>query len=201
MPAMAERVPAAWHDEGVDDHALITAVRSGDPEAFATLVQRETRAVYQAAYRIVGRAADAEDVTQEAFVAAYRAIGTYRGDGSLRGWLLRIAARIAFRRVTQRRDAADLSAIGEPALADRSSEPARAILAAERQRTIRDAIAELPDPYREVVALRFLGDLSLAEVAETTGRPLNTVKTHLRRGLERLRPALAQERELGAADR
>lgn len=165
------------------------------------LIQHETRSVYQAAYRILGRPADAEDVTQEAFVAAYRSIRQYRGDGSLRGWLLRIATRIALRRLSQRREAADLDAVGEPILADRSTEPARAVLAAERQRAVRAAIGDLPDPYREVVALRFLADLSLAEVAETTGRPLNTVKTHLRRGLERLRPALEPEAELGMTDR
>jgi RNA polymerase sigma-70 factor (ECF subfamily) len=198
---VAEPVPATWHDEGVEDPALVGALRSGDRRAFAVLVQHETRAVYQAAYRILGRPADAEDVTQEAFVAAYRSIGTYRGDGSLRGWLLRIATRIAFRRLSQRRETADLDAVGEPALADRSSEPARAVIAAERQRAVRDAIEGLPDPYREVVALRFLADLSLAEVAETTGRPLNTVKTHLRRGLERLRPTLAPEAEAGMTDR
>jgi RNA polymerase sigma-70 factor (ECF subfamily) len=198
---MAVRAPVSWHDEGVDDHALVAALRSGDRDAFSILVQRETRSVYQAAYRIVGRAADAEDVTQEAFVAAYRAIGTYRGEGSLRGWLLTIAARLAFRRVSQRRDTADLAAIGEPALADRSSEPVSVVLAVERQRAIRDAIAQLPDPYREVVALRFLGDLSLAEVADATGRPLNTVKTHLRRGLERLRPILSSQADVGGTDR
>ena len=55
---------------------------------------------------------------------------------------------------------------------------------------MRNAVEALPEPYREVVALRFFAELSLAEVAETTGRPVNTVKTHLRRGLERLRPLL-----------
>ena len=85
----------------------------------------------------------------------------------------------------------ELDAIPEPRLADASSEPTRLLLAAEGQRTIRDAVAALGEPYREVVALRFFGDLSLMEVAEATGRPLNTVKTHLRRGLERLRPILA----------
>jgi RNA polymerase sigma-70 factor (ECF subfamily) len=54
-------------------------------------------------------------------------------------------------------------------------------------------VSALDEPYREVVALRFFADMSLAEVAETTGRPLNTVKTHLRRGLERLRPAFGAE--------
>ena len=198
---MVESLPVPWHDEGVEDPALILALRSGDRGAFAVLVQQETRSVYQTAYRILGQAADAEDVTQEAFVAAYRSIGTFRGEGSLRGWLLRIATRIAFRRLSQRREMVDVSSLAEAALVDRSAEPARSVVAAERRDAVRDAIAELSDPYREVVALRFLGDLSLAEVAETTGRPLNTVKTHLRRGLERLRPVLSAEVDAGVSDR
>ena len=66
-------------------------------------------------------------------------------------------------------------------------------MAAEARDEVREAVAQLPEPYREVVALRFFGELSLAEVAEATGRPINTVKTHLRRGLERLRPIVAAE--------
>jgi RNA polymerase sigma-70 factor (ECF subfamily) len=182
--------PAAWHDEGVDDSALIAAMRAGDRQAFGSLVERETRAVYHACLRILGRPQDAEDVTQESFVAAYRAIGTFRGDGSLRGWMLRIATRQSYRRLAQRRPNQDLGSVPEPHLADASGEPTRLIVAAEARDSVRRAVAELPDPYREVVALRFFADLSLAEVAEATGRPLNTVKTHLRRGLERLRPTL-----------
>ena len=185
--------PAAWHDEGVDDDALIAAMRAGDRQAFGSLVERETRAVYRTCLRILGRPQDAEDVTQESFVAAYRAIGNYRGDGSLRGWLMKIATRRAFRHLAQRRPEAELDAVAEPVLADGAADPDRLVVAAEARAEIRDAVAGLPDPYREVVALRFFGDLSLAEVAEATGRPINTVKTHLRRGLERLRPVVAAE--------
>ncbi len=179
---------ATWHDEGVDDDALTAAVRSGDRDAFGLLVERETAMVYRTCLRILGRPHDAEDVTQESFVAAYRGIRGYRGEGSLRGWLVRIATRQAFRRLSQRRPSADLAAAGEPALADANADPTRIVVSAERRDEIRDAVAGLPEPYREVVALRFFSELSLAEVADVTGRPINTVKTHLRRGLERLRP-------------
>lgn len=183
----------AWHDGGVDDRALVDAVRAGDREAFGVVVERETSAVYRSCLRILGRPHDAEDVTQESFLAAYRAIGGYRGDGSLRGWLLRIATRQSFRRLSQRRPTAELDAVGEQVLADVAADPRRIVVAAESRDQVRDAVAALPDPYREVVALRFFGELSLAEVSEATGRPLNTVKTHLRRGLERLRPIVEAE--------
>jgi RNA polymerase sigma-70 factor, ECF subfamily len=177
-----------WHDEGVDDRALVDATLAGDREAFGILVERETRTVYRACLRILGRPHDAEDVTQESFVAAYRAIGGYRGEGSLRGWLLRIATRQAFRRLAQRRPTADLDAVPEPLLADSRGDPTRVAAATELRSEVRDAVEVLPEPYREVVALRFFAELSLAEVADATGRPMNTVKTHLRRGLARLRP-------------
>ena len=179
---------ALWHDAGVDDRALVDAIRSGDLDAFNTLVELETRSVYRTCLRILGRPEDAEDVTQEAFLAAYRSIRSYRGDGALRAWLLRIATRLAIRRVTQRRPAVDLAAAPEGLVADIGDEPTRLIVAAERQGEVRRAVSSLAEPYREVVALRFFAELSLAEVADATGRPLNTVKTHLRRGLERLRP-------------
>ena len=183
--------PAACHDGGVDDHALIDALRTGDSRAFADLVDRETAAVYRTCMRILGRQHDAEDVTQETFVAAFRAIRGYRGEGSPRAWLLRIATRQAYRRLGQRRPTADLDAVSEAQLADTSGDPTVVVLATEQRDVIRTLVAGLPEPYREVVALRFFGELSLAELAETTGRPLATVKTHLRRGLERLRPMFA----------
>ena len=182
-----------WHDEGVDDRALVDATLAGDRQAFGILVERETRFVYRTCVRILGRPQDAEDVTQETFVAAYRAIGSYRGDGSLRGWLLRIATRRAFRRLAHRQPSVDVDTLPEPVLADSRTDPPRVIVAWEVRDELRTAVEGLPEPYREVVALRFFAELSLAEVAEATGRPINTVKTHLRRGLERLRPTFGRE--------
>jgi len=167
------------------------AVLDGDRDAFRILVEREQGVVYRACLRIMGRPHDAEDVAQESFVIAYRSLGSWRGDGPLGAWLLRIATRQAFRRLGQRRDAVELSPdlpIGAP-----RSDPLAATLAGERQRSVRLAVAALGEPYREVVALRFFGELTLDEIASVTQRPLNTVKTHLRRGLERLRGTLAAE--------
>jgi RNA polymerase sigma-70 factor, ECF subfamily len=175
----------------VDDRSLVDAVLGGDRDAFRILVEREQVTVFRACMRILGRPHDAEDVAQESFVMAYRALGSFRGDGPLGGWLMRIATRQAFRRLSQRRETAELS----PELPQRSdsADPLHATLAGERGETVRRAVAGLAEPYREVIALRFFGELSLDEIAQATGRPLNTVKTHLRRGLERLRPILGNE--------
>jgi RNA polymerase sigma-70 factor (ECF subfamily) len=181
----------AWHDGAVDDRGLVDAVLAGDRDAFRILVEREQVAVFRACLRILGRPHDAEDVAQESFVVAYRSLGTYGGHGSLGGWLMRIATRQAFRRLGQRRSDAELRP--EMPLRARDPDPLTATLAVERQREVRLAVASLPDAYREVVALRYFGELSLEEIARVTGRPVNTVKTHLRRGLERLRPSLGGE--------
>lgn len=182
---------AAWHDAGVDDQALVDAVLAGDRDLFRVLVDREQVTVYRACLRILGRPHDAEDVAQESFVMAYRSLGSYRGEGPLGGWLMRIATRQAYRRLGQRRETAELHPdlpLGAP-----GSDPLAVTLAGERQRAVRLAVAALGEPYREVVALRFFGEMSLDEIATVTRRPVNTVKTHLRRGLERLRPLIGAE--------
>ncbi len=174
----------------MDDHGLVSAVLGGDRDAFRALVEREQVAVYRACLRILGRPHDAEDVAQESFLMAYRSLGSYRGEGALGGWLMRIATRQAFRRLGQRREAAELPA--ELPAGAAGADPVAAALSGERQRAVRLAVAALGEPYREVVALRFFGEMSLDEIARATNRPLGTVKTHLRRGLERLRPLLGE---------
>ena len=172
----------------MEDRALVDDVLAGDRDLFRVLVEREQVAVYRTCLRILGRPHDAEDAAQESFVMAYRSLGGYRGDGPLGGWLLRIATRQAYRRLGQRRETAELD--HELPLGAPGSDPLAVALAGERQRAVRLAVAALGEPYREVVALRFFGEMSLDEIAASTRRPLNTVKTHLRRGLERLRPIL-----------
>jgi len=178
----------------VDDRSLVEAVTSGDRDAFRAIVEQEGTAVFRTCFRILGRVGDAEDAAQESFVIAYRSLGTFRGDGSLAGWLARIATRQSLRRLGQRHDAEPLDVPGTPAAnLAAGPDPLGETIAAERQRAVRRAVAGLREPYREVVALRFFAELSLQEIAAATGRPLGTVKTHLHRGLGRLRDELAGE--------
>jgi RNA polymerase sigma-70 factor (ECF subfamily) len=179
-------------DVAADDRAVVGRVLAGDRDSFRILVEREGPAVVRACHRVLGDVHEAEDAAQEAFVTAFRALGTWREDGPFGAWLTRIAVRIAIRRSQKRRTVIWLDPANPGTAMDQSSgpDPATVSLRAERAADVRDALARLDEPYREVVALRFFGDLSLGEIADQTGRPLGTVKTHLHRGLLRLRASL-----------
>ncbi len=177
----------------MDDRALVDAAIRGDQHAFEQIVERETAGVFRACYRVLGRVHDAEDATQEAFVTAYRALGTFRGDGTLSAWLARIAVRVALRAAIRRHEALPIGDAAGAGLPAGDEDPADGALEAERGRIVRAAVAGLPDPYREVVALRYFADCSLVEIARVTGRPLGTVKSHLHRGLSQLRQRLGVE--------
>ena len=194
IPAEADR----HHDPGSPSPTVASRRRgargpvlAGDREAFRALVDREGPAVVRACHRILGDLHEAEDAAQEAFVTAFRSLAGWRGDGPFGAWLTRIAVRIALRRA-QRRRAVTWIEPGDPTVGavtnlaggagSRGDDAPRGA-----RRRVRAAVAKLDEPYRETVALRFFGELWLAEIAAETGRPLGTVKTHLHRGLLRLR--------------
>ena len=206
-PIVSEPLATSEPSTRSDDRAIVDAVLAGDREAYRRLVEREGPGLVRACHRILGDHAEAEDAAQEAFVTAFRSLASWRGDGPLGAWLTRIAVRIALRQAGRRktvtwrdphasgpveetRSAADRAADREAMAAAPMTDPAILSVRAERATEIRTAVATLPEPYREVVALRFFGEASLDEIARETGRPLGTVKTHLHRGLARLRTQL-----------
>jgi RNA polymerase sigma-70 factor (ECF subfamily) len=202
--------------DDIEARTVVDAVLHGDRDAFRVLVERESTSVVRACLRVLGDLRDAEDAAQESFVTAFRSLDTWRGEGSFGAWMARIAVRVALRQASRRRpvtridplaiesdagaetrtpgDRASRAALTSGALdAASGQDPAAIAVRGEREVAVRAAVAGLEEPYREVVALRFFGDLSLAEIAAVSGRPLGTVKTHLHRGLGRLRDGLSAE--------
>lgn len=178
------------------DRLLVDAVLAGDTEAFRALVDQEGATVLAVCRRILADPTEAEDATQDAFLAAYQKLGSFRGDGPLGGWLMRIAIREARHHGRRRRPMTSFAPEIEVAPAnimEASPDPAAIIEADELERWLHAALEGLPDHYRDAVRLHYLEDLSYQEIADITGRRQATVRAHARRGLLRLRENLVAE--------
>lgn len=205
LPAfMGVRVSGGWRWRGkkpnwadATDEALLVAAQGGDTEAFETLVRRYTQPLYAFATRILGSADDAADVAQHTFIQCYHSLSRLRADTPVRPWLYRVARNRCLDLLRQRRtlpierphaddeenDTLALVADSGPsldALAERS----------DLQRLIGDAVAALPQKYREVVMLRYEGELTFAEIGEALGMPENSAKTLFQRAKTMLRLSL-----------
>jgi len=160
------------------------------------------RKVFNVIYRLVGDPDDAEDLTQETFVNAYRAYGRFRGDSQVYTWLYRIAVNVCKNRFKQERRASRvrMDSLDEPVpgedgpmqrdIPDDSLNPYRAVESGELKSVIHRAIQELPPEYRVPIVLRELRELSYAEIAEVMGIPVDTVKTRIFRARGLLRTKL-----------
>jgi RNA polymerase sigma-70 factor (ECF subfamily) len=178
------------------DRQLVDAVLGGDAAAFRLLVERESAQVIGVCRRILGNATEAEDVAQEAFLRAYRSLATYRGDGPFAAWIARIAARQALARLVNRPPAVQLDETSpSAAFTAAGHDPETSALAGEQRAAVQEAVAALPRQQRDVVALRFFGELSLEEIAQATRTPVGTVKSRLHRGLASLRESMPSRSE------
>lgn len=163
---------------------------------FTELVVDHQQLVYGVALRVVRDAAGAEDVAQEVFVRAYRAMRRYPEERvrelRLRPWLGRMTLNLARNAIRSRRLHADLDEVGE--FEQRNEEgPLQLLQRTEEQRMWGRLLAALPARYRLAVALRHVDGLSYAELAETLGKPLGSVKSDVHRGIDLLRAAYDAE--------
>jgi RNA polymerase sigma factor (sigma-70 family) len=173
---------------GNDDAALVERIREGSERAFNLLIDRHQPAVRGFLRRLLASPADADDIAQETFLAAWDGIGRYQGSSSVRSWLCAIAWRKArtaqrswLRRRTRETDyEAERAREGGP----RAS--------AEDRLAVKAALLTLPIEQRAAVALCLAEGFSHAEAAEALGAPLGTVKSHVARGRARLLEVLSE---------
>ncbi|HXF58015.1 MAG TPA: sigma-70 family RNA polymerase sigma factor [Actinomycetota bacterium] len=175
-------------DQPSSDQELVRRFQEGDEAAFVELMRRHERRVYNVAYRMLGRAEDALDATQEAFLHCLRHLPSFRGESAFSTWLYRIAVNACYDLLRRRGPATSLNA--QPAEPPPAPDHAEQVsLAADLER----ALATLPTDFRAVIVLHELQDLPVEHVAEVLGLPPGTVKSRLHRGRVALARALAGE--------
>ena len=183
-----------------DDASLVSASKRGDQEAFALLVQRHQRRVFNLVFGMVQQYEEASEITQDAFLAAWQGLPSFRGEARFSTWLHRIAYNCALKQLEQRkRDKVLQSAMqAEQLIENRNPERADAVMETHaRQALIQDLLARLPEKYRVVLVLRHLQEMTYEEMAEILTMPIGTIKTHLFRARHLLKERLeAFDREL-----
>ena len=201
MTDAPERTPATRTPPLPDEAAVIQRAAAGDRTGFAQLMEHYQRACYGLAWRLLGDPDQAADATQDAFVHAYRAIGSYRG-GIFRSWLLRITANASYDilRRAQRRPSSPLPDGEEgsaPELPDIGAvNPVVEATRSELYRHLEVALRRLPEDQRTAVVLCDVYGMDYNEVAAMTKSALGTVKSRIHRGRLRLRQLMAEHREL-----
>lgn len=176
----------------LDDSELVRRARAGDERAYEELVRRHQDVAFRVAVLVAGNAADAQDAAQEAMVKAFYALDRFRLEAPFRPWLLRIVANEARnrRRSAGRREQLELAVSAQHSSGDAAPSPEESAIAHERQRALLAALNRLRESDREVIAHRYLLELSEAETAEVLGCRVGTVKSRLSRALQRLRVEL-----------
>lgn len=185
------------HPVETTDQALIERCRQGDVAAFEPLVEKYRDRAWRLAFNVLRDREDASDVTQEAFVRAWQALPSFRGQSAFYTWLFRIVVNAASDRARQR--AARGRAFGtervpeedwERTMVDESATPDDEARRAEARERITQALAALPERQRTIIMLSDLGDLSYREIAEVLDIPMGTVMSRLHNARKRLRAVL-----------
>lgn len=187
-----------------EEAALVRQVREGDGDAFAALMDAYQSQVYHLALRTVGDVEDAADMTQEAFLRAWRSMDSFRGDSKFSVWLYRLTTNVCidFLRSRGRKPAMSLTVEGDDEqiqeldVADERYDPEVLFERAELRRSVQRGLESLPEDYRRILVLRELGGLSYAEIGEALQLEEGTVKSRLFRARKKLCEFLRQDGNL-----
>lgn len=187
-----EAIPAGAAPVRSTDEELVERHRYGDEEAFEEIYRRFADLVYNLALRLSNDPEEAADLTQEIFLRIYRHLGKFRGKSSLKTWIYRVALNHCRSRLGRKRRSEPLSEEAERTLSDPGRGPEQHALADDAQRRVAAALARLPAPFAEAVALCDLEGLSYQEIADVLKVRIGTVRSRIARGRERLRQALEE---------
>ncbi|MFD9367907.1 sigma-70 family RNA polymerase sigma factor [Streptomyces sp. NPDC060020] len=178
-----------WLDDAVPDAQIAAWLLQGDDRWLALAHRRWSHLVQAYAWRVLGDAREAEDVAQHVFVAAWRGRAGFRPDrGTLPAWLMGITRRKTADALSARTRRLELVAAAGRQRCDETVEGPEQVI--DRIVTTRE-LALLPRVQRDVLALAYFADLTQVQIADRTGMPLGTVKSHARRGMQRLRLRVA----------
>ena len=183
------------------DVELVVRTLDGSADAFRRLVERYQRPILSLIARMVGDPALAEDLAQEAFVKAYRKLGTFDRRRKLSSWLFKIAHNTTIDHLRRSRPeivpleatASDGEQSWEILKADEASGPARRAESSELMARLDAALGRLKPSYREILLLRFREGLAYDEIADVTGLSMGTVKVRLHRARKRLSAEMTEE--------
>lgn len=164
------------HLQGEDETRLVSRAQLGDQDALAHLVNLHWAGVVNVAYRLCGEAQLAEDAAQEAFIRAWRRLGSFRSGSPLRPWLYRVAVNAALDMLRKRKPQADIDVLP---LRAGGADPQALAEAHERRRAVQQAVLALPEASRAALVLREYEGLSYAEIAQVLEIPTGTVMSRL----------------------
>jgi RNA polymerase sigma-70 factor (ECF subfamily) len=178
------------------DEQLVELAIGEDPNAFGEIVKRWERKIFALCFGMLGREDDARDAAQEAFIAAYRNLGRFRGEARVSSWLHRIAVNqcltVKRRQKTRAEDFID----DEDGSEDRTfvasplTSPANTTEQVERMKLVRQAVGALPSDLRQVIVMKEFEDMTFQEISDTLEVPLSTVKSRLYTALRQLKMRL-----------
>ena len=202
--------PTEKLDPRMPDSELARRVAAAEEPAFRLLMRRYNQLLYRTARSVLRDEAEAEDALQEAYLQAFRAIGTFRGEAKLSTWLVRLVVNVSIARLRKLRRGAEIIAIDGDAAEriseeiqmqqENDSQPDREAQRAQTRRLIESKIDELPEAFRTVFVLRAVEEMSVEEAAASLGIPEATVRSRLFRARGSLRAALSEEFDVAIDD-
>ncbi len=189
------------------ERELIDLARGGDRYSFDELVKTYYPRMVRTAIRVLRDIEDAEDATQQAFIAAWRNLAKFRGDAAFSTWMTRITTNEAFSVLRRRKRAVvefqanttESSEETQPVFASNNENPEELVIRKQANHLLHLSLGQVRPVYRTAMQLRLVNDMSLEEIANHLKMPLGTVKVHLFRGRQSMKTFLEQRMQLRAA--